>query len=48
MEKVVASKKSLLERWQKTLNMMQKRDAMVQLATEELTNVKEKNILMKS
>jgi hypothetical protein len=34
MEKVVASKKSLLERWQKSIMMMQKRDSAVQTAKE--------------
>lgn len=38
MEGVIASKKSLLDRWQKALGMMQKRDAMIQLATEEMKN----------
>jgi hypothetical protein len=33
MEGVIASKKSLLDRWQKSLVMMQKRDAMIQLAS---------------
>jgi hypothetical protein len=36
MEKVVASKKSLLERWQKSILMMQKRDSAVQTARERL------------
>lgn len=48
MEGVIASKKSLLDRWQKALGMMQKRDAMIQLAAEELKNENEKNILLKS
>lgn len=48
MEGVVASKKSLLDRWQKALGMMQKRDAMIQLAAEELKNENEINILLKS
>ena len=34
MEKVVASKKSLLERWQKSIMMMQKRDSAVQTARQ--------------
>lgn len=32
MEGVIASKKNLLDRWQKALAKMQKRDAMIQLA----------------
>jgi len=38
MEKVVASKKSLLERWQKSIMMMQKRDSAVQTAKERLVS----------
>lgn len=34
MEKVGSSKKSLLDRWQKSLAAMQKRDAMVQMAKD--------------
>ena len=48
MEKVVASKKSLLDRWQKSLNMMQKRDATVQTLRERLKDEEEKNILLQS
>ena len=36
MEKVVNSKKGLLERWQKSIMMMQKRDSAVQVAKERL------------
>lgn len=36
MEKVIASKKGLLERWQKSIMMMQKRDSAVQTAKERL------------
>ncbi len=46
MEKVEASKKSLLERWQKSIMMMQKRDSMVQTAKERLDKEKESNALM--
>ena len=48
MEKVIASKKSLLDRWQKSLNMMQKRDATVQTLKERLKDEEEKNILLQS
>lgn len=48
MEKVVASKKSLLDRWQKSLNMMQKRDATVQTLRERLKDEEEKSILLQS
>ena len=34
MEKVEAGKKSLLDRWQKSIMMMQKRDSAVQTAKE--------------
>lgn len=40
MQKVVASKKSLLERWQKSIMMMQKRDSAVQTAKERLVDEK--------
>lgn len=46
MEKVVASKKSLLERWQKSILMMQKRDSAVQTARERLTAEREANALL--
>ncbi|CAM5999936.1 unnamed protein product [Sphagnum balticum] len=46
MEKVVASKKNLLERWQKSIMMMQKRDSAVQTARERLQNEKEVNALL--
>ena len=48
MEKVIASKKSLLDRWQKSLIMMQKRDATVQTLRERLKDEEEKNILLQS
>lgn len=48
MEKVVSSKKNLLDRWQKALQMMQKRDALIQIASEDLRSENEKNILLKS
>ena len=48
MEKVVNSKKNLLDRWQKALQMMQKRDALIQIASDELRSENEKNILLKS
>lgn len=46
MEKVEASKKNLLERWEKSINMMQKRDSAVQTARERLTSERENNALM--
>ena len=46
MEKVVASKKSLLERWQKSIMMMQKRDSAVQTARERLNKEREGNALL--
>lgn len=46
MEKVVASKKSLLERWQKAILMMQKRDSAVQTARERLIAEREANALL--
>lgn len=46
MEKVVASKKSLLERWQKSILMMQKRDSAVQTARERLLAEREANALL--
>jgi hypothetical protein len=46
MEKVVASKKSLLERWQKSILQMQKRDSAVQTARERLNSEKEANALL--
>ena len=46
MEKVVASKKSLLERWQKSIMMMQKRDSAVQTAKERFNKEKEANALL--
>ena len=48
MEKVQSSKKGLLDRWQKSLAMMQKRDALIQDASEQLRSENEKNILLKS
>ena len=36
MEKVVASKKNLLERWQKSIMLMQKKDSTVQTLKERL------------
>lgn len=48
MEKVMASKKNLLDRWQKALNAMQKRDALIQIASDELRSENEKYILLKS
>jgi coiled-coil domain-containing protein 40 len=46
MEKVVNSKKGLLERWQKSIMMMQKRDSAVQTAKERLEKEKETNALL--
>ena len=46
MEKVMASKKSLLERWQKSIMMMQKRDSTVQTLRERLKDENETNILL--
>ena len=46
MEKVVASKKGLLERWQKSISMMQKRDSAVQTVTERLNSEKETYALL--
>lgn len=46
MEKVVASKKNLLERWQKSIKEMQKRDSTVQTLRERLNDEKEKNALL--
>ena len=36
MEKVVASKKNLLERWQKSIMLMQKKDSTVQTLKERV------------
>ena len=36
MEKVTASKKSLLERWQKSIMLMQKKDSTVQTLRERV------------
>jgi chromosome segregation ATPase len=46
LEKVEASKKNLLERWQKSINMMQKRDSAVQTARERLSDERETNALL--
>lgn len=46
MEKVVASKKGLLERWQKSIMMMQKRDSAVQTAKERYLKEREANALL--
>lgn len=46
MEKVEASKKNLLERWEKSINMMQKRDSAVQTARERLSSENENNALL--
>ena len=46
MEKVEASKKNLLERWEKSINMMQKRDSAVQTARERLNSEGENNALL--
>ena len=46
MEKVVSSKKGLLERWQKSIMMMQKRDSAVQTARERCNREKETNALL--
>lgn len=46
MEKVVASSKGLLDRWQKSIMMMQKRDSAVQTARERLLNEREANALL--
>ena len=46
MEKVVNSKKGLLERWQKSIMMMQKRDSAVQTARERLDKERETNALL--
>lgn len=43
---MVASKKSLLERWQKAILMMQKRDSAVQTARERLLAEREANALL--
>jgi hypothetical protein len=36
MEKVMASKKNLMERWQKSIMLMQKKDSTVQTLRERL------------
>ena len=46
MDKVVSSKKGLLERWQKSILMMQKRDSAVQVAKERLNKEREANALL--
>lgn len=48
MEKVVASKKSLLERWQKSIMLMQKKDSTVQTLRERVNDENEKNVLLES
>ena len=40
MEKVISSKKGLLERWQKSLIEMQKRDGMIQAAKDDFSSLK--------
>jgi len=44
MEKIIASKKSLLERWQKSLFNMQRRDNALQAIKEALKKQQEINI----
>ncbi|KRX04742.1 hypothetical protein PPERSA_11798 [Pseudocohnilembus persalinus] len=44
MQKIVASKKNLLERWQKSLMMMQRMDTALQAMKDALTQQKEQNI----
>jgi hypothetical protein len=46
MEKVEAGKKSLLDRWQKSIMMMQKRDSAVQTAKERYNVEMETNALL--
>ena len=46
MEKVVASKKNLLERWQKSIMLMQKKDSTVQTLRERVQDENEKNVLL--
>ena len=48
MEKVVASKKNLLERWQKSIMLMQKKDSTVQTLRERVQDEIEKNVLLES
>ena len=48
MEKVISSKKGLLERWQKSLIEMQKRDGMIQAAKDDFSSLKQRNILLQS
>ena len=48
MEKVVASKKNLLERWQKSIMLMQKKDSTVQTLRERVKDENEKNVLIES
>lgn len=48
MEKVIASKKSLLERWQKSIMLMQKKDSTVQTLRERVNDENEKNVLVES
>jgi len=48
MEKVVASKKNLLERWQKSIMLMQKKDSTVQTLRERVQDENEKNVLLES
>jgi len=48
MEKVVASKKNLLERWQKSIMLMQKKDSTVQTLRERVNDENEKNVLLES
>jgi coiled-coil domain-containing protein 40 len=48
MEKVTASKKNLLERWQKSIMLMQKKDSTVQTLKERVQDENEKNVLLLS
>ncbi len=48
MEKVQASKMSLLERWKKSINMMQKRDSAVQTARERLLHERQVRALLQN
>lgn len=48
MEKVSASKKNLLERWQKSIMLMQKKDSTVQTLRERVNDENEKNVLLLS
>lgn len=48
MEKVTASKKNLLERWQKSIMLMQKKDSTVQTLKERVNDENEKNVLLLS